>query len=182
MDKAIGLLELSSVASGYAALDTMLKTAPVEVLLARTICSGKYLVLVAGDVGSVRAAVAAGSNREPTAVIAAETIAAVHEQVLPALGGSVVPQLRGALGVVECFSVATAIRAADAACKAADVNLLELRAAMALGGKGYFTVTGSPGAVRAAVDEASALAADEGLLVNAVVLTGPHPDLLAEVI
>ena len=62
--KAIGLVELSSVAAGYLVADQMLKTAELKLLLNRTICSGKYMVLVAGDVASVRAGVDAATLLE----------------------------------------------------------------------------------------------------------------------
>lgn len=181
-DKSIGLLELSSVASGFQAVDAMLKTASIEVLLARSICSGKYLALIGGDVASVRAAVDAGANVEPFAVIDHQVIARVHEKVFPAIGGATVPHLKDAFGVIETFSVVTGIRAADAAVKAADVDLIELRAAMALGGKAFCTLTGDVGAVQAAVAAGKQIAIEEGLLVNAVVISGPHPELLAEII
>ena len=45
---SVGLLELSSIALGHVAEDAMLKAAAVEVLLARTICSGKFLVVIGG--------------------------------------------------------------------------------------------------------------------------------------
>jgi microcompartment protein CcmL/EutN len=160
----------------------MLKTARVEVLLARSICSGKYLILVGGDVGSVSAAVQAGRAVEPLAVVNADLIARVHEKVFPAIGGATVPKLRGAFGCVETFSVVTTIRVADAAAKAADVDLIELRAAMALGGKAFVTLTGDVGAVSAAVEAGKAVASEEGLLVNAIVIAGPHPELVAEII
>jgi microcompartment protein CcmL/EutN len=182
MDKSIGLLELTSVAAGFQALDAMLKTARCEVLLARSICSGKYLILLGGDVSSVSAAVKAGAHIEPLAVVNSDLIARVHEKVFPALGGSVSPKLRGAFGCIETFSVVTGIRAADAAVKAADVDLIELRAAMALGGKAFVTLTGDVGAVRAAVEAGKQVASEEGLLVNTVVIPGPHPDLIAEII
>ena len=54
---SIGLLELTSVAIGHVALDAMLKAASVEVLLARSICSGKYLIAVAGGVAATTAPV-----------------------------------------------------------------------------------------------------------------------------
>ncbi|MCC7492597.1 MAG: BMC domain-containing protein [Fimbriimonadaceae bacterium] len=181
-DRAIGLLELTSVASGFQALDAMLKAAASEVLLARSICSGKYLILVGGDVSSVTASVEAGAAVEPFAVINSEVIARVHEKVFPALSGATTPVLRDAFGCLETFSVVTTIRAADAAVKAADVELIELRAAMALGGKAFVTLTGSVSNVQAAVDAGRAVAREEGLLVNAVVIGGPHPALLAEVV
>ena len=59
---SIGLLEVSSLALGHVVEDAMLKAAPVDLLLARTICSGKFLVVVAGDVASVQAAVESGAG------------------------------------------------------------------------------------------------------------------------
>ena len=38
--QSIGLIEVSSVATGYLIEDTMLKAASVKLLLARSICSG----------------------------------------------------------------------------------------------------------------------------------------------
>mgnify|MGYP001118917266 CR=1 FL=1 len=58
---SIGLVELSSIAAGFQTADTMLKAAAVELLLNRTICSGKYIVMVRGDVGAVKAATDAGA-------------------------------------------------------------------------------------------------------------------------
>ncbi len=173
-DRAIGLLELTSVASGFQALDAMLKAGRSEVLLARSICSGKYLILLGGDVANVRASLEAGAAAEPFAVINSEVIARVHEKVFPALSGATAPKLSDAFGCIETFSVVTGIRAADAACKAAEVDLIELRAAMALGGKAFVTLTGSVASVQAAVAAGRQVASDEGLLVNAVVVSGPR--------
>jgi microcompartment protein CcmL/EutN len=47
---AIGIVELSSIAAGFAVTDAMLKAGDVEVLVARTICSGKYLSMIGGSV------------------------------------------------------------------------------------------------------------------------------------
>ena len=57
---SIGLIELTSIAAGFLACDAMLKAANVDVVLSRSICSGKYMVMVRGDVAAVQAAVAAG--------------------------------------------------------------------------------------------------------------------------
>ena len=60
---SIGLIELTSIASGYQTADAMLKAAAVDLLLSRSICSGKYMVMVRGDVSAVQAAVSAGMQR-----------------------------------------------------------------------------------------------------------------------
>ncbi|MFO0908002.1 MAG: BMC domain-containing protein [Isosphaeraceae bacterium] len=63
LPRSIGALEFSSIGIGYQAQDEMLKTASVELLVARTICSGKYLVIVGGSVSDVQAAIKAGMGK-----------------------------------------------------------------------------------------------------------------------
>ena len=48
-EKSVGLIELSSVAAGFQVADAMLKAGNVRLYLSRSICSGKYMVLIAGD-------------------------------------------------------------------------------------------------------------------------------------
>src|SRR5690606_27679850 len=85
-----------------------------------------------------------------------------------------------AMGILESFSVASLIEGADAAVKAADVTLMEVRLAMALGGKAFATMTGDVAAVQAAVDAGAAVIAAKGLLVNKVVIPRPRKELLQE--
>ena len=86
------------------------------------------------------------------------------------------------VGVLESFNVATLIQAADAAAKAAAVTLLEIRLAMALGGKAYCTLTGDVGSVQSAVAAGRQVISEAGVLVNAVVISRPHPDVYREII
>jgi microcompartment protein CcmL/EutN len=74
------------------------------------------------------------------------------------------------------------LQAADAAAKAANVALMEIRLAMALGGKAFVTMTGDVGSVQAAVAAGKQIIAEAGVLVNAVVISRPHPDVYREVI
>jgi microcompartment protein CcmL/EutN len=179
---ALGLIELTSVAAGFQAADAMLKAADVEIVLSRSICSGKYMVLVAGDVAAVDAAVQAGSGAGSGCVIDSFVIPNVHGSVFPALGGSVSVNSLEALGIIEAFSVASLLEAADAAAKAANVQLIEIRLAMALGGKAFVTLSGEVSAVQAAVDAGAALVASKGLLVNKVVIPAPRKELLSEIV
>jgi len=49
VEKAIGFIETDSVAAGIEAADAAVKRASVELLEARSICPGKYMVLFRGD-------------------------------------------------------------------------------------------------------------------------------------
>jgi microcompartment protein CcmL/EutN len=181
-NKAIGLVELNSIAAGFDVTDSMMKAADVEVVLSRTICSGKYMVIVGGEVSAVRSSVQAGAERWPGTVIDQMVIASVHESLFPAIGGSNVIDDLKSLGVIESFSVASLIEAADAAAKAANIQLIEVRLAMALGGKAFVTLTGDVSSVRAAVEAGEAVVAAKGLLVASTVIPAPSKGLYRNVI
>lgn len=178
--KAVGLIELNSIASGFEVADAMLKAADVDLILSRTICAGKYMVIIGGEVAAVAAAVEAGLDVWEGAVIDSMVIPNVHSGIFPAIAGSVDVKTRGALGILEAFSVASLIEGADEAVKTAEVELIEIRLAMALGGKAFVTMTGDVAAVRAAVEAGAAKIGEKGLLVNKVVIASPSPQLYRE--
>ena len=136
-EKSVGLIELSSIAAGFQVADTMLKAGNVRLLLSRSICSGKYMVLIGGETAAVEAAVEAGAEAANGCLIDSFVIANLHPDVFIALGRTQPVQPTGALGILESFNVTTLIQAADAVAKAANVQLLEVRLAMALGGKAF---------------------------------------------
>ncbi len=182
MREAIGMIELSSVGIGYLVQDAMLKAANVDLVLGRTICSGKYMNLVTGDVAGVQASMDAGLAAAPDGIIDHIMIPNVHKAVFPALGQSVqlgAPKA-GAVGLIETFSAASVLEAADAAAKAADVTLLRIHLAMALGGKGFLVMVGTVSNCRMAVDAGAAVVREKGLLVSSVVIPGPSQELYAE--
>ncbi|MFH0793223.1 MAG: BMC domain-containing protein [bacterium] len=182
--EAIGLVELSSIAIGHVVQDAMLKAANVDLLMARTICSGKYIVVVGGDVAACTSAVEAGVDVSGDALIEDRLIPRLHPSVFPALSQSVElkPEQARAMGIVETFSASSIIDCADAAAKAADVILYRIHIAMAIGGKGFFLLTGDVAACKAAVEAGAAMASKLGMLVSKVVIPGPRIELFEEYI
>jgi microcompartment protein CcmL/EutN len=179
---SIGLIEVSSITAGYLAQDAMLKAADVELLVARTICSGKYLVAVGGDVAAVSASVDAGAGRCHGSLIEKRVITHVHPDVFPAIGLSVdlAPERARALGIIETFSASSVIDVADAAAKCADITLVRVHLAMAVGGKGFVLLTGDVASVEAAVEAGSAVASEDGMLVGRAVIAAPSRQLFRE--
>ena len=179
---AIGFLELNSMARGIESCDAMLKVAAVDLIDAHPICPGKYMVLICGDVDAVKTSIEKGKNTARENLVDSFIIPNVHEQVIPALRAVTYTGEMGALGVIESFSAASAILAADTAVKAAEINLIEIRLANGMGGKSFFTFTGIVGAVESASKSAEKLLKDEGLLVASVVIPAPHKDMAGVVI
>lgn len=173
---AIGLVEMTSIARGIVACDAMAKKAPVTVLRSQTICPGKYIVLIAGEEQSVRESLEVGVHHAGGYLVDRLLIPNLHPQVIPAIvSAQPLPGLE-AVGIIETFSVAAAILAADAACKAAEITLIEVRLGMGLGGKAYVTLTGALHMVEAAVSGGVG-AIDSGLLLRHEVIPAPHADL-----
>jgi microcompartment protein CcmL/EutN len=182
IERSIGLIELSSITAGFLAADAMLKAGNVRLLLSRSICSGKYMVLIGGDTAAVDAAIEAGAAAANGCLIDSFSISNLHPEVITALGRTQAAQPEGALGIFESFNVASLVRAADAAVKAASVVLLEVRLAMAMGGKAFCTLTGDVASVQAAVAAGRQVLSEAGVLVNAAVISRPHPDVYREII
>jgi len=128
---AIGLVEFNSIAQGILAGDAMVKRAEVDLLEARTICPGKYMVLIGGDTGPVGESMESGIEVGADTVVDQLFLPNVHISVFPAIAGAVETDEVEALGIIETISVASTIVAADAAAKTADVTLVELRLANA---------------------------------------------------
>lgn len=152
VEPALGLLELDSIAAGIAAGDAMAKRAPIEVIRAGTVHPGKYLVLVGGAVADVEEALAAGREVGAASVRDEVFLPNVHPGVVAGMRGVRREAAREALGVIETDTVAAIIEAADAGLKGARVQLLELRLADDLGGKGYLLFDGPVAEVEAAVE------------------------------
>ena len=175
--RTIGVVELNSIAQGIHVADEMVKAATVSLVYSRPTCPGRYLVMVAGDTGSVKSSVEAGREVGGSTVIDWFLLPSVHEMVIPALSGtSVVPRIT-ALGVIETATIASCILAADAAAKAGQVDLVEIRIAAGLAGKSFVTMTGDVGSVKASVSAGVEGVGDSGPVYNHVVIPSPCEEL-----
>ena len=181
---AIGVIELSSISKGFEVQDAVLKFTIVEKLLARTICSGKYLILVRGEIGDVEACLAQARETGGYAVVNALIIPHVDEKVFPAIAGSTPLESTetDGMGILETFSVASAIKAADFAVKEADITLLRIHAAMAIGGKGLVVMTGNIEALKSALRPAVEFLGEDGTLGEYTLITRPHADVLRDLL
>ncbi|MEK6588089.1 MAG: BMC domain-containing protein [Chloroflexota bacterium] len=176
-DPALSLIEFSSIAVGIEAADAMVKRAPIEVIRAGTVQPGKYLVLIGGLTADVEESLAAGRQVGGPAIVDIVYLPQVHRDLVEALQGGRVPDLRDALGVVETTSVAAAIQAADAGIKAANVSLVEVRLADGLGGKGIVLFSGLVADVEIAVASGVAALDRADQLVRQVVIPKLHEEM-----
>jgi microcompartment protein CcmL/EutN len=181
MSKALGLMEFKTIPIAVYATDEMLKAAGVELMYAAPICPGKYITMVSGEVADVESSVKRGIAAGETFLVDSYVIPNVAEEVLPALTGTVnVPDIE-AIGIIETIAAVSSIKVGDIVVKAARVNLLEIRLARGLGGKGEVFYTGELGAVEAAAKAALESVGNEGGIVSSVVIPRPSKALIAAI-
>lgn len=179
MSKAIGMVEFTSIARGIYAADQMVKTSEVEIVTAGSVCPGKYIAIVQGDVAAVQDSVEVGERMADEFLVDSIIIPNVNPAVFPAITGATMPDSIQALGIMESFSLATMVIAADAILKSAELQPIEIRLGTGLGGKSFFTFTGDVAAVQTGIEAGKNIAEEKGLLVNAEVIPAPSKVLVA---
>ena len=148
MFKSIGVIELKNVPKGVEATDDALKSAGVEMVSAHPSCPGKYEIILTGSISNVTAAIDHVTGKFENYVIDSSVMGRIDEQVITALFGTQQSEKKGSLGLIETFSAATCIKAADIAVKTARVEIFDLRVSRGLGGKGVVIITGEIGGGR----------------------------------
>ena len=177
MGKAIGLIEYKTVSTGVFVADMMLKTAQVEIIFSKTVCPGKYIVLFTGDLGAINACIGLARKEYSTNLIDSFILGNPHNDIFAAIYKTSEIKELGALGILETFSVASIIVAADEAAKTSLVDLIEIRIANGMCGKSYLMLTGDVAAVEAAISKAKSSAGKDGMLLDSVVIANPDKDL-----
>ena len=180
MFKSVGVIELKSIPKGVEATDAALKSAGVEMVSAHPSCPGKYEIILTGSISNVDAAVSHVCTKFEGYVIDHSVMGRIDEQVIKALFGTQTAQKKGSLGLIETFSAATAIKAADIAVKTSRVEIFDLRVSRGMGGKGVVMITGEVGDVTAAIEAAEKYAKETGMLSSFSVIPAPHEELWAQ--
>lgn len=179
---ALALLEITSVARGYRALDALVKESPVTVVEANLVEPGRFLILYGGGVAEVESAHVVGRALADRDLHDEILLPGVDPRIWPAIAGVFDTGDFDTVGIVEGSSIAGVLEACDRAIKNAAVSLTGLRIERGLGGKGFFVVDGEQFDVEAAVEAATAALAARNRLVRAEMIARPHPDFLAHVL
>ena len=177
MQPAILLLEFDSIAVGIRAGDAMAKRSPLRTLHAGTVHPGRYLVLAGGEVADLEEALDAARETGGPALRDEVFLPDVAPAVVAALTGERRRRHDHALGVFETTTVPAVIRASDRAVKGALVDVLEIRLADGLGGKGYALYGGEVADVEAAIALAEDSLERPELLVARVVIPQLHAEM-----
>ena len=182
MSEAIGMIEFKTVSAGITAADQMVKTAEVKLLEAETVCPGKYIALISGELSAVKASVERAMYTRPDEYIDSFVLGNPDPSIFPAIYGSTHIEDAKALGILETYDVSAIIVAADTAAKTAIVDLIELRIAKGMCGKSYMLITGEVAACEAAIEKAKAQVGESGMFLDSSVIANPDRKLWEKIL
>jgi microcompartment protein CcmL/EutN len=152
MYQAVGVIEVKSIAKGVEACDSALKSAGITLISAHPACPGKYEILITGSIADVTASVEHVKGKYCSTLVDDSIMGRIDERVISALFGTQTTKKEGSIGIIETYSAASAIKAADIAVKTAKVDIYDLRVSRGMGGKGIVLVTGEVADVTASVE------------------------------
>ena len=174
---AVGAIEIKNIPTGVEACDDALKASGVRLLSAHSVCPGKYEILLTGSISDVQTAIDHVKQKFDHHVLDCTLMGRIDQSVIMALMGAQPEVEHHALGLIETFSAASIIRAADTAVKTAKVEIVDMHLSRGLGGKGVVILTGEVADVTAAVEAGSDYAVQQGLFSSKAVIAAPHEEV-----
>ena len=173
--EALVLLEIDGLARAVRLHDAALKKAPVKVLASAPVSPGKAILIFSGEVAAVEEARATCLELAGSRLLDDLYLPGVHRDVAAAFHGERRPRGEQALAVIETETAASAIVAADAACKCTPVAVGRLHLANGFGGRGFFTLWGEQHELEAALQAAHESIGDK--LLDSELIAAPHDEL-----
>lgn len=182
MNKSIGSLEFRSICKGIEVSNEILKQNNVDIVYAKSICPGKFIIIFSGDSQDVKESVALGESLGQAYIVETFVLNKVHNQIIDGLKNKYENKNTDGLcvGVMETTKVCSGIKALDYALKSSDVNLLKIQLAFAIGGKFVFLISGSVSSVENAISNSKSVL-DEKEIVNTAIMPFVHSGLMEKI-
>ena len=177
MNKSIGGIELRSISKGIEISDLIVKKSQVEIIYFKSICPGKFIVLICGNEGEVKVAIDCGIEYGEKQVVDSFVLNNVHEDIISSIKGKYVEDENGALGIVETTSVCSGLQALDKMLKGANVTIVRIQLAFAIGGKFVFTVSGELSDIQNGIEIINSTI-DKKKIINISLIPSPDKQIL----
>ena len=170
----IAVIEAKSVARGITVTDSMAKAANIGIVLSTSLCPGKYLTIIEGELGALESAVRIAEKLGGRHIFSSFIIGGINASVIEAIGGKHPDITLDAMGIVESMQISNLINSSDIAVDSAEVDFVEFRLARGCGVNSFYIITGNLSSVRDAVENAAEFLGEKGSLIAKKII--PNPD------
>ena len=174
----IFVAEFKSVSRGIMVTDSMVKSAKVNIVQASSLCPGKYLTLLEGEISALVSAGKIAEEQGGRHLFSSFTVSGIDQRIIEAIGGDLAEASGDAIGIIEGPHMADLINSSDIALDSAAVDFIEYRLARGCGVNSFFIITGVLSAVNEAADNASRFLGERGSLIAYRILPAPDKQVM----
>jgi microcompartment protein CcmL/EutN len=169
----LAVVEFKSIARGIFTADAMLKAGNVDLVMATSLCPGKYLVVVEGETSAVESAIKVADEIGGRHVYSSEIINAISRKVIDAINGKLQDKAEGSIAIIESMQMASLISSADLVVDKVNVEFVDFRLARGCGANSFYVFSGELSAVQEGASAASVFLMEKGALAAFRVIRGP---------
>jgi len=169
----LAVVEFKSIARGIFTTDAMLKAADVNLIMATSLCPGKYLTIVEGETSAVENSLKIADEIGGRHVSSSEVINAISNKVINAINGKLQSSTDGAIAIIESMQMANLINSADKVVDAVQIEFVDFRLARGCGVNSFYIFSGELSSVKEGAKVASQYLMNMGALLAFRVISGP---------
>jgi microcompartment protein CcmL/EutN len=169
----LAVVEFKSIARGIFTTDAMLKAADVSLVMASTLCPGKYLTIIEGETSAVESSLKIADEIGGKEVFSSEVINAISSKVIDAINGKLQSTADGSIAIIESMQMANLISSADEVVDAVPIEFVDFRLARGCGVNCFYIFSGELSSVQEGAKVASQYLRSRGALLAFRVIAGP---------
>ncbi len=173
----LAVVEFKSIARGIFTTDAMLKAADVDLVLATSLCPGKYLTIVKGETSAIESSLKIADEIGGRHVFSSEAINAISIKVIDAINGKLQSSTDGAIAIIESMQMANLIHSADEVVDAVQIEFVDFRLSRGCGVNGFYIFSGELSSVKEGAKVASQYLMEMGALLAFRVISGPDNEV-----
>jgi len=173
----LAIVEFKSTARGLYVTDAMLKAAEVNLVLATSLCPGKYLTIVEGETSAVESALRIADQIGGMHVYSSEVLNSINFKVIDAINGKLGNYSLEAIAIIESMQIASIISSADEVADAVPVEFVDFRLARGCGVNSFYIFSGEYSAVNEGALRAEEFLKSRGALLAYKVISGPDKEV-----
>jgi microcompartment protein CcmL/EutN len=173
----LAIVEFKSTARGLYVTDAMLKEAEVDLVLATSLCPGKYLAIVEGETSAVESALRIADHIGGRHVYSSEVLNSINLKVIDAISGKLGDYSEEAIAIIESMQIASIINSADEVADAVPVEFVDFRLARGCGVNSFYVFSGEYSAVEEGAVRAKEFLKIRGALLAYKVISGPDNEV-----
>ncbi len=165
MSKSIGAIEFKSIAKGIEVSNEIIKKSLVEVLYLKSICPGKFLIIVTGETSYVNECIDYGVEIGIGYIVDSFVINSISNEIVNGLKNKYEKLDNiNSIGVVETNKVCAGIKMLDKTLKSGDVSLVKLQLSFAIAGKLVYIVSGDLSSLQYSLEESKSVVKEKEII------------------